>query len=126
MAKFILIQSQKTIAVTQDLDSVDVTKMELRGIKDNIKRVLPNWVGTSILILQGQHQYPAEIKDWKTVKALEQGGILTLGREIDEKDASDEAKTMADNLELAKKEKAAKVEENKKLIKDISLDNATK
>lgn len=126
MAKFIQIQSSKTIAVTQDLSSVDVTKTELKGIKDNIKRVLPNWVGTSVLILQGQHQYPAEIKNWKTVQALEKGGILTIGKEIAESDATDEAKEMAENLELAKQEKEAKIEENKKLIKDISLDNATK
>lgn len=76
------IQSSKTITVTKGLQHVDVTNADAH-VPDRLK-VSPSWQKSSILIRQGVGLYPAEIKEWNTVKALAKDGILTIGDTIND------------------------------------------
>ena len=84
MSKFIRIQSTKNIEVTEGLQSIDMTNRDAH-VPDRF-RVASAWVQTRVLIREGAGYYPAIIKDWGSVKALQKDGVLTLGEETDECD----------------------------------------
>lgn len=92
MAKMVRIQSDVTIRVTTGLQHKDVTNKD-SDIPNRLK-VSSEWPKHTIVIRKGAHLYPAEIKDWTTVQALQKDGILTIGEvveevEVDEKMAKD-------------------------------------
>lgn len=81
MKKYVLITSTITIEVTRDLGSVNLTNPTApMADKLNVK---PAWVPFRYLIKAGTYYYPAQIKNWKTVKALESDRLLTIGAETD-------------------------------------------
>lgn len=84
MSKFIRIQSNRTIEVTEGLQSIDMTNRDAH-VPDRF-RVASAWVQTRVLIREGVGYYPAIIKDWGSVVALQKDGVLTLGEETDECD----------------------------------------
>lgn len=81
MAKFVRIQSEKTINVTAGLQHQDVTNPDAH-IPDRLK-ISPSWPKLTVLIKRGAHWYPAEIAEWNTVKALANDKILTIGETSD-------------------------------------------
>lgn len=84
MSKFIRIQSERTITVTEGLQSIDMTNRDAH-VPDRF-RVASAWVQTSVQILKGVGYYPSILKDWGSVKALVADGTFTLGEETDNVD----------------------------------------
>lgn len=76
MTELVTIQSSRTIRVTSGLQYDDVTNPDAH-IPDRLK-VKPNWAKKMYIIKEGKYDYPAEIAEWNTVKALERDGILTI------------------------------------------------
>ena len=81
MKKFVNINSQINIEVYPDLNAVDTTN-PTAAMADRLS-AKPNWV-YPILIKTGIHFYPAEIKNWKSVKALQKKKVLSVAEEVDE------------------------------------------
>lgn len=113
MSEFIRIQSKVTIAVTCGLQHQDVTNPDAH-IPDRLK-VSPEWPKATMLIRAGVHNYPAEIRDWPTVKALERDEIITIGEattvsEEDEKKA-EELEQAIETIEPKKRKRNRKLEE---------------
>ena len=81
---YILIQSKKTIKVTNGVTYVDTTNPNSRS--ENPISIRPSWQFATVLIKAGQHAYPKEIAEWPTIKALQKDKILTIGQEVDEND----------------------------------------
>lgn len=98
MKKFIRIQSEKNIEVTEGLTHIDMTNLDAR-VPDRL-RVASAWVQSRILIRKGSGLYPAIIQTWDTVLALVKDGVLTLGFETDECD-NPEAEEMYKRVERA-------------------------
>lgn len=86
--KFIIISSTKNITVTHSISGVDRTNYESHT--GNNLNIAPMWTKNTVDIREGQHKYPAEIAEWPTVKMLEERKIITIGREADEDEASQE------------------------------------
>lgn len=72
----IRIQSSITINVTPGLQYTDLTNKDAH-IPDRLK-IAPKWTNRSVLITQGVGEYPNEIVEWPTVKALVKDKILTI------------------------------------------------
>lgn len=98
MKKFIRIQSEKNIEVTEGLTHIDMTNLDAR-VADRL-RVASAWVQSRILIRKGTGLYPAIIQTWETVQALVKDGVLTLGFETDDCD-NPEAEEMYKRVERA-------------------------
>lgn len=96
MKKFVTIQSNITIVVTPGLQHQNFTKLD-SDIPDRMK-ISAIWPKATVLIKAGQHTYPSEIKNWKTVKALERDGLLTIGAETD--DATNAAELLQTKAQL--------------------------
>lgn len=79
--KLVRIQSTKTIKVTSGLQLLDVTNPDAH-VPDRLK-VSAEWPKLTVLVKQGVGEYPAEIIEWPTVKALVKDKIFTIGEEID-------------------------------------------
>lgn len=102
--KYVRIQSTMTINVTAGLQAKDVTNPDAH-VPDRLK-VQPLWPKTTVLIKEGAHMYPAEITTWRTVKALEAKGILTIGAYSDTCDdpaVEESAKKLDTNIKEVKK-----------------------
>ena len=82
MKKYIRIQSEKDIDVTEGLQSIDMTNRDAH-VPDRL-RVAGAWVQTRIPIRKGAHDYPAIVQNWASVKSLVNAGVITLGVESDE------------------------------------------
>lgn len=106
MKKFVKIQSDVNIEVTEGLQSIDMTNRDAH-VADRL-RVAPAWVQTRVMIKRGAGVYPACIQYWATVKALADNGVLTIGTETDEGDATAE-ETLA-RLEHAQAEREHRAE----------------
>lgn len=84
------------------------------------------WLRTKIKIKSGIHNYPAEIKDWDTVKALANVKILTVSApfegelEDDESKAAVESKVKADQLEQQEKIEAKKKQMRKAKLEELA------
>ena len=104
MKKFVKIQCDVNIEVTEGLQSIDMTNRDAH-VADRL-RVAPAWVQTRVLIRKGAGVYPACIQHWSTVKALAANGTLTIGAETDEGDEAAEE-------QLAKLERARNERENR-------------
>lgn len=95
MKDFVRIQSDRNIAVTCGLDCQDVTNPDAH-VPDRLK-INPLWPKVTVLIKQGSHEYPANIVEWNTVKALAKEGVLTIGDFTDT--ADEETKKSKEELE---------------------------
>ena len=84
MKKYVYIQSELNIMVTKDLDFNDFTRKD--SDVPNRMRISPIWSRLTVMIKQGQHLYPAEIAEWKTVKSLVEAGKMTIGTYTDSGD----------------------------------------
>lgn len=78
MSKVVRIQSSMTITVTSGLQCKDVTNKDAH-VADRLK-IAPEWPKYSIQILEGVGEYPAEIAEWDTVKALVEAGVMTVSQ----------------------------------------------
>lgn len=88
MKKFVRIQSEMNIEVTEGLQSIDMTNRDAH-VADRL-RVASAWVQSRVMIRKGSGVYPACIQNWDSVKALAAIGKLTVGAETDEGDAEAE------------------------------------
>ncbi len=81
-ATYLKIQSQIHVNVTSGLKHLNLTDATA-NVGDKLK-VQALWAKELVRIIPGTSWYPAEVKEWNTVKALTKDGILTLGEEVDE------------------------------------------
>lgn len=81
MKKFVKISSSITIEVYPDLNAIDTTN-KAAAMADKLSSK-PNWV-FPVLIKSGVHYYPAEVRTWKAVKALEKHQKLTVSEPTDD------------------------------------------
>lgn len=102
MTKMVQIQSSITVRVTCGLQHQDVTNPDAH-VPDRLK-VAPLWPKHTILIRQGAHSYPAEIKEWPSVKALANDKLLTIGQEFESESLSDEEQANVQTANEAKQE----------------------
>ena len=104
MAKMVKIHSTVTINVTAGLQNKDVTNPDAH-VPDRLK-VSAEWPRHTVLIREGQHLYPAEIKSWNTVKALANDKILTIGEEVEVEDGklSEEESKLVESAQAAQRE----------------------
>lgn len=117
MKKYVLITSTITIEVTRDLGSVNLTNPTApMADKLNVK---PAWVPFRYLIKAGTYYYPAQIKNWKTVKALESDRLLTIGAETD--DCGNTPKDEVEKIDEAINKMKNADARNKQLEKQINL-----
>ena len=100
MKKFVNINSTMNIEVYPDLDAIDTTN-PTAAMADRLS-AKPNWV-YPVLIKTGIHYYPAEVKTWKSVKALQKKKILSVSEEVDE--VPEEEKALCEEM----RKKMAKV-----------------
>lgn len=100
--KVVTINSNRDIFVY----GTDYTQNKVNEDKPSMNLNTTTWLNTKVLIKQGIFDYPAEIKDWKTVQALRDAKILTIS-EAHEGEVGDEQLTSA----VASKKKAEKLEE---------------
>lgn len=98
---YVRIQSQTTINVTCGLQFKDVSNPDAH-IPDRLK-VSSEWPSCTFKIKEGAHIYPSEIVEWKTVKALERDGIITIGEYLDSADEKVAQAKEKLNLELNEK-----------------------
>lgn len=116
MKKYVLITSTITIEVTRDLGSVNLTNPTApMADKLNVK---PAWVPFRYLIKAGTYYYPAQIKNWKTVKALETDRLLTIGAETD--DCGNTPKSEVEKIDEAINKMKNADARNKQLEKQIN------
>ena len=99
MKKFVKINSTINIEVYPDLSAIDTTNMSA-AMPDRLS-AKPNWV-YPILIKTGIHYYPVEIKGWKSVKALERNGKLSISEEVDDVPEAEKAKCEEMRKKMAK------------------------
>ena len=99
MKKFVKISSTITIEVYPDLDAIDTTNVNA-PMADRLS-AKPNWV-YPVLIREGIHFYPAEIKLWKSVKALEKKKKLSISEEVDEVPEDERARCEEMRKKMAK------------------------
>lgn len=106
--KYIRIQSERNIEVTEGLQSIDMTNVDAH-VADRL-RVAPAWVQTRVMIRKGMGLYPSCIKEWDSVKALAAARVLTIGMETDECDdpAVDE---VCKRIENAQRERLNRAEQ---------------
>ncbi len=97
--KLVRIQSTRTIKVTCGLQHLDVTNPDAH-VPDRLK-VSAEWPKCQVLIKQGVGEYPAEIIEWATVKALVKDKVLTIGETLEAE--TDEQKKEVEKFEQEKK-----------------------
>lgn len=121
MAKIIKINSNKNVFVFGSNYSQNTPT---DGQKINLNT--STWTNTRVLIQQGIHTYPAEIADWRTVKALEQSGVITITAPSDglPENADDEkavaAVAKAKKLEKEEKATTAKTKARKQKLEELA------
>lgn len=115
MADFVQIQSSITIKVTTGLQNKNVTNPDAH-VPDRLK-INPEWPKCQVLIKEGAHNYPAEIAQWPTVKALAADKKLTIGAvvKLDELN-EDEAVMLSVVKEAAEEFKMPILKKNKKSV----------
>lgn len=101
--EFVRIQSKITITVTAGLQLQDVTNKDAH-IPDRLK-INPLWPKLSVQIKEGTFNYPAEIIEWPTVKALVRDKILTISvaDEITDEEIETKEKLEKSEAEVARK-----------------------
>lgn len=112
--KLVRIQSTKNIKVTSGLQHLDVTNPDAH-IPDRLK-VSAEWPKCQVLVRQGVGEYPAEIIEWPTVKALVKDKIFTIGEEIDA--TTDEQIKEVEKFEQEKRQ----IKRREKKLEEISAE----
>lgn len=82
MGKYVKISSMINIGVTNGLSNINVTNTN-QNIQNNFK-VVPLWTKTLVDIHIGVDYYPAQIKEYSTVKELQRKNLLSILEEVDE------------------------------------------
>lgn len=122
MANFVQIQSSITIKVTTGLQNKNVTNPDAH-VPDRLK-INPEWPKCQVLIKEGAHNYPAEIAQWPTVKALAADKKLTIGAVVKlDKLNEDEAVMLNVVNEAAEEFKMPTLKERKKSVALADLAN---
>lgn len=116
MSDLIRIQSTKTITVTCGLEHKDVTNPDAH-IPDRLK-VSAEWPKCTVLIKAGVGDYPAEIAEWPTVKALVKDKVFTIAEAGPA--VTDDQKQMVEEFE--KKEVSVGKKRKKQTLDEISGD----
>lgn len=120
MSKMVRIQSTTTINVTCGLQHKDLTNPDAH-IPERLK-VSPEWCKCTVLIREGVGNYPAEIAEWETVKALVIHKVLTIGEVFESEDEAD--KKIVEDFEYKKSTMQANEEKrqrrSKKALEDIA------
>lgn len=126
---FVRIQSTATINVTPGLHMMDVTD-EKAYVADKL-RVSPTWVIGTVLIRQGVGNYPAEIAEWPTVKALVKDGVFTISEAVGE--ITDAERALYEKFAVNKEEmniktnvtetNTRKIQEQKRKFKEVKLED---
>lgn len=119
MKKFVQISSTITIEVTGGLQSIDATNYRSNE-KDRLN-VKTAWTGLRVLIRKGVGYYPAEIKNWNTVKKLAELDKLTIGAEYDtcpDQERVEEEKNKIVNAMRENAAREAKIKKDRKLIEE--------
>ena len=115
--KSITILSKVNITVYKDLEALDNTNYKAQ-VKDSLN-IKANWTKTKVKILEGTHDYPAEIKDWASIKSLAAAGVLSVSPTTNEtKDETIKAET--ERLEKAEEEKKIRANNTKKIVKKLT------
>lgn len=96
MAKFVQISSTVDITVTSGLQNKDVTNPDAH-VPDRLK-INPEWPKYQVLIRKGAGEYPAEIVNWPSVKALANDKIFTIGQTFEKNVETDEDKKNAETI----------------------------
>lgn len=81
MGKFIQISSQITINVTPGLWNINATNLR-SPVADRLS-IKPAWTRLSVLVKPTKLWYPAEIKDWDSVKQYVKDNLMVIGVESD-------------------------------------------
>lgn len=123
MAKMVQIQSSITIKVTCGLQNNDVTNPDAH-IPDRLK-ISAEWPKYSVLIRAGAHNYPAEIANWASVKALAKDKILTIGATSEIEDLSEEESknvTIVNDANAAFKEEEKPIRRTRRSLAELATD----
>lgn len=82
------------------------------------------WTDTQILIKQGIHSYPSEIKEWDSIKALVKAGVITIsdgngdGASVEDINAVNAVKK-AEKLEEAEEAETKRRNTKKKIMSEL-------
>lgn len=107
---YVQIHSKKTIQVTAGLQFSDYT--DVTQPTPNRKNVKPRWTKGICMIKEGQHWYPYVVSTWKTTKALEEAGVITIGQvaeKCDDEKVVEEKKQLDKDLKVIKDTSTAEV-----------------
>lgn len=119
MKKFVQISSTITIEVTGGLQSIDATNY--RSSQENRLNIKTAWTKLRVLITQGVGYYPAEIKNWNTVKKLAALDKITIGAESDTCPNQEQVEIIRNRIINATKEneiREAKIKKDRKIIEE--------
>ena len=117
MKKFVRVESQINVVVSAGLQSINMSNKDAH-VADRLN-VKSAWVGTRIMIKKGTGYYPAEIKDWASVKSLAANKKLTVGEEVDEVPNDPEA---TEKVDKERNKLNNEIKKYKKLKSDTSTD----
>lgn len=96
MKDFVRIQATRSVEVYPGMQYVNMTNPDAH-VGDRL-RVAATWVNSRVMLKQGAFDYPAEIQDWETVRALARDKVITIGEELDD---TDDATALELKLRLA-------------------------
>lgn len=99
MKKYVRLQSTKNITVTPGLLNIEMTNPNAH-VPDRL-RVASVWTQFCVKIHTGVGYYPAQIKEWGSVKSLVEDGVFTIGEETDDCQGDLEAEEMYNKLKEA-------------------------
>lgn len=122
MSEFIRIQSKIDINVTPGLQYDDHTNYD--SDLPNRLKVSPSWPKAIVHIKVGVDIYPAEIREWETVKALEKSGVITVGDAIEEPTEEKTKEATSLRVAMEKIEDASKKAPSNKKKKKTTLEEA--
>lgn len=120
----------KTITINSDNDYFVYGTSYSQAVKDEHTNTVNNsstWTGTRVLIHKGIATYPAEIAEWKSVKALQNAMRLTISPSVNgtitDAEDTEAVETVKKAEALRKKDKIAQeqAEAKKKAQDDLYL-----
>lgn len=99
MKKFVQIASSVNINVAPDLRCIDATN-PTAPMADKLS-VKSAWSRFIVPVKMGMAWYPAQLKNWDSVKALANDGIFTIGAESDTCPNQEEVEALCKKLDNA-------------------------
>ena len=127
MKKFVQIASTMNIDVAPDLRCINATNPTApMADKLSVKSV---WSRFIVPLKQGMFWYPAQVKEWTSVKCLEKDGLVTIGAESDTCPKQDEVEALAKKLANAEtrfENDKINIEKGRQQVISNSLENTFK